>query len=140
MQVKDVMTYGVEFINPRMTVDLAAQKMDADNAGCLIVGDGDSYCGIVTDRDIVTKAVVHGKDPKTTPVSEIMTDYIVTCYLSDDLADTARIMEKNEIRRIIVLDYENKPIATLSTDDFLVWGVVNENFQSLFHSDLYQAI
>jgi len=72
-RVSEVMTRGVEVINPDDTLQRAAQLMDDLNVGALPVCDGDELVGMITDRDITVRAVSDGMDPTESRVSEVMT-------------------------------------------------------------------
>src|SRR5215467_5325089 len=73
MQLKEIMTPGVEVIHPDTTIQQAAAKMRRLGIGPLPVCDGDRLIGMLTDRDITIRAVAEGYDPNTTTVREAMT-------------------------------------------------------------------
>src|SRR5205823_13365876 len=78
MKVKDVMTTNVECVRPETTLQEAAAKMKSLNVGSLPVCEGDRPIGIVTDRDIVIRAIAEGRDPRTGRVPEVMTAGVVS--------------------------------------------------------------
>jgi CBS domain-containing protein len=80
MQLKDIMTSGVEVIAPEATLQAAARKMQRMDVGPLPVCDGDRLVGMLTDRDITIRAVAEGCDPTTTTVREAMTPDMVYCF------------------------------------------------------------
>ena len=123
LKVKDVMCYGIEVVAPSMPLSDAARKMQTENIGCLPVGTDDSLLGIVTDRDLAIRGLTYTKNPHTLTVGEIMTRGVITCGPDDHLMEILKILDKNEIRRIIVLDDRSKPMATLSIDDYFVWSL-----------------
>ena len=123
LRVKDVMCYGIEVVPPSMPVVDAARKMVSENIGCLPVGSKDGLLGIVTDRDLATRGLIHAKNPHTLTVGEVMTRGVITCGQDDHLFEVLKILDKNEIRRIIVLDEKTRPMATLSIDDYFVWSL-----------------
>lgn len=102
MKVKEIMTRGVEVVRPDQTVQEAASKMRALDVGPIPVVEGNKPVGIVTDRDIAIRAVAAGRDPRTTPVREIMTSGVVTCSEEDEVKDVARLMKDRQIRRVVV--------------------------------------
>jgi predicted transcriptional regulator len=77
MQLKDVMTPGVEVIAPEASIYEAAEKMSHLDIGPLPVCDGERLVGMLTDRDITVRAVAAGRDPRMTPVRDIMTPDVV---------------------------------------------------------------
>ena len=78
MKIKEVMTSGVECVRPETTLQEAAAKMKSFNVGPLPVCEGDRPVGIVTDRDIVIRAISEGRDPRTTTIRDVMTKDVVT--------------------------------------------------------------
>ena len=122
MKVSDVMTREVETVHPDATLREAAEKMKALDIGPLPVSDGRQLVGMVTDRDITVRATAEGRDPNTTPVREVMTDTIVSCFVDDDVREAARIMEKEQIRRLVVFDRGKNLVGVVSLGDLAVSG------------------
>jgi CBS domain-containing protein len=120
MHLHDIMTRDVEVIRPNATVQEAAQKMDELNVGPLPVCDGERLVGMVTDRDIVVRGAAAGMDPKTTPVSEVMTRDVITCAEHADVDDAVRIMEVNQIRRLLVLGEDQRLVGIVSLGDLAI--------------------
>jgi CBS domain-containing protein len=117
MQIKEVMTRGVEVIRPEDTLQEAARKMKTIDVGPLPVCDGERLVGMITDRDIIVRATAEGRDPKTTPVKEAMTPGIVYVYEDQDLEEAARVMKDRQLRRLVVLDRNKKLVGILSLGD-----------------------
>jgi lysyl-tRNA synthetase class II len=111
MKIKDVMTSEIACVDTKSTAADAAAKMKNQNTGTVIVVDGSSVKGIVTDRQITIKAVAEQKDPRNTPVSDIMTKDIVGCSENDDIFDALVVPKLTE--PTFVLDYpsEYSPLA-----------------------------
>jgi len=120
MQLKNVMTRGVEVIHPNATLEEAAAKMDKLDIGPLPVCDGNRLVGMVTDRDITVRATAAGQDPKTTRVRDVMTDNVVYGFEDDDTNDAARLMEEQQIRRLVVLDRDKRLVGIVSLGDLAV--------------------
>jgi CBS domain-containing protein len=117
MQIREVMTKGVEVVRPDETLQNAAQKMKSIDVGPLPVCDGDRLVGMITDRDIIVRATAEGRDPKTTPVKEAMTPGIVYVYEDQDIEEAASLMKERQIRRLVVLDRNKKLVGILSLGD-----------------------
>ena len=117
MQIKEVMTRGVEVIRPEDTLQEAARKMKSIDVGPLPVCDGERLVGMITDRDIIVRATADGRDPKTTPVKEAMTPGVVYVYEDQDLDEAAQLMKERQIRRLVVLDRNKKLVGILSLGD-----------------------
>jgi CBS domain-containing protein len=120
MKIKDVMTRTVETVRPETTVQEAAAKMKSMNVGPMPVVDGDRLGGIVTDRDIVVRAVADGRDPRTTTVRDVMTTDVVSCNEDDDVKDAARTMKDRQVRRLLVTDREKRLKGIVSLGDLAV--------------------
>lgn len=101
-KVKDLMESELELISPDATLAEAARKMKECGCGFLPVGAEDSPEGIITDRDIVIRAVAEGKDPTKVKVRDCMTQDVCACKDSDTLEDAARMMSENNISRLVV--------------------------------------
>jgi CBS domain-containing protein len=105
MLVKDVMTKDVITIDRNRTI-LDAYKLYRDNkVGSLVVTDSDRCIGIVTERDLIEKAI--DKDLKTTLVKDIMTSNIRTISPSDNIETASEVMEKYNIKKLPVLFNDN---------------------------------
>jgi CBS domain-containing protein len=121
MLVNEIMTRDVECIRPDTPLQEAARKMRDLNVGPLpICGDDDRLAGILTDRDITVRAVAEGKDPRTTPVRDIMSRGIVYCFEDQDVTQAARLMEEKQIRRVLVLNRDKRLVGIVSLGDLAV--------------------
>jgi CBS domain-containing protein len=120
MKVKDVMTTSVECVRPETTLQEAAAKMKSLNVGSLPVCEGDRPIGIVTDRDIVVRAIADGRDPRTGRVPEVMTADLVSVLETADVKDAARLMKDRQIRRIVVVDASKRVVGIVSLGDIAV--------------------
>lgn len=120
MQLKEVMTPGVEVISPEASIREAAEKMRHMDIGPLPVCDGDRLVGMLTDRDITVRAVADGRDPVTTLVREVMTSDIVYGFDDQDLQDATRLMEQYQIRRLPVLNRDKRLVGIVSLGDLAV--------------------
>lgn len=116
MQVKDIMTKDVAFVNPSTTVVEAAQLMQKHNVGSVPVCDQSGVIGILTDRDIVVRNVAHSKDPGKTPVKDVMTIDITSVTPEADIKDVFRMMSSKQIRRLPVVQ-DNKLVGIVSIGD-----------------------
>jgi CBS domain-containing protein len=120
MQVKDIMTSGIETIDSSASYCEAARKMKALDVGSLPVQEDNNIVGIITRRDIVFRGLAEDYDPKSTRVSQIMTSELACCSENETLNEAARIMESRHIHRLVVLSSENQPVGMLSLGDLAV--------------------
>lgn len=104
-------------IRPDTTVEEAAQWMREFDIGILPVCDGEHLLGVLTDRDITVRATAAGLDSRTTRVDEIMTPDIVYGDTDQDVAEAARMMQDEQVRRLLVLDHDRRLAGIVSLDD-----------------------
>ena len=103
MKVKDCMCNEVCCVTPDANLNQVAKLMSENHIGCIpVCDDNDCICGIVSDRDILLRAVACEKDTKTCKVSDIMTCNVCTCKENDDMVNAENKMANNQIRRLPV--------------------------------------
>lgn len=118
MQLKDIMTRNPECVRPNTTIQEAARKMrDMDVGPMPVCGDNDRLAGMITDRDITVRAVAEGKDPKTTPVGEVMTEEIVFAFDDQGVDEAASTMRERQVRRLVVLNRDKRLVGIVSLGD-----------------------
>ena len=110
MKVKDVMHRGVTWVEPGTSVREIAQMMRDADIGSVPVGENDRLVGIVTDRDIICRGIAGSADCNGLTARDVMSKPIIYCRADDELEYALRMMEKNKIRRLPVID-ENKRLA-----------------------------
>jgi len=121
MQVCEVMTANVECVNPSATLVDAARKLRKLDVGSLpVCGDGNQVVGLVTDRDIVVRAVADGRSMHETKVRDIMTTHVECCFDDQAVEHAAQIMRDKQIRRLIVLDRDMHLAGIVSLGDLAV--------------------
>jgi len=105
MKLREIMTNSVVRINPEESVAVAARTLARHNIGMLPVCGGDGrLCGVVTDRDLVTRCIAAGRLPASTPVREVMTTNVVSARPDMDTGAAAYLMGRQQIRRLPVLE------------------------------------
>lgn len=120
MLVNEVMTRGVQCVNPDTTLQEAASKMKEMDIGPLPVCENGRLVGMITDRDITVRSVSEGNDPWTDKVRDSMTRAIIYCYEDDDVAVAARLMKENQVRRLVALDRDKRLTGIVSLGDLAV--------------------
>lgn len=118
MRISNIMTNYAEAITPEQTVSEAAARMADIDSGSLFVEEGTRLVGVVTDRDIVVKAIAKGLTLET-PVKEIMTSELVTCTADEEVRDVAERMAEAEVRRIPVIDEHKCLIGVVSLSNIV---------------------
>lgn len=124
--VTDVMTRNVRTLTPSDTVASAAEAMDKLNVGVIPVCEGDKLLGMVTDRDLVVRAVAQGLDGNT-PLARVMSAKVHTARETDDLDKVLADMAAKQIRRLPVVDGANRLVGIVSIGDIAVKGQDEED-------------
>jgi len=114
MKVKEIMTQGPATLGPDATLGEAATMMKQEDCGSIPIVDDGRLIGIVTDRDIVVRAVAAGKDPKRTRISEIMSADPITVRADDSVDAAERAMRERQVRRLPVVE-DGKLVGILVT-------------------------
>ena len=115
-KISQVMTTDVETIEADQTVREAASFMLRADAGSIPVTDGERLIGMITDRDIAVRGVAQGRGPDTT-VRELMTDDVVSVRADDNVDDVAAKMSEAQVRRVPVIDQDDKLCGIVSLGD-----------------------
>jgi len=105
---------------PDTTVADAARLMKRENIGPIPVIENEQtrkLVGIVTDRDLALKIVAEARDPTSTRVEDVMTRKVVTCRAEDDLQKALDAMSEHQLRRIPVVDNDNRILGIISQAD-----------------------
>lgn len=97
----------VTAVAPSVSVREAATKMADADVSSLIVQEGEKMLGIVTERDLVRRVLIEGRDPKDTQIGEVMSSPVKTCSPSDDAAACADLLAAEHIRHLAVVDDGN---------------------------------
>src|SRR6185437_2314626 len=114
MIVSEVMSSSVYIASPDDTLQVAAQSMADLDTGVLPVGEGDQLIGIVTDRDIVVRAVARALDVENTPIRDIMSRGVCHCFDDEPVEDVAQQMAEMQVRRLPVLNREKRLVGIVS--------------------------
>ena len=137
MQVKDIMTRGVEAVHPTATLEEAAQKMQALELGALPVRDGERLEGMVTDRDITVRATALGLDPITNKVQDVMTPGVVALPGTSPVTEAATAMRDSDVGSVVVLDQQGKVCGIVTDRDIVIRGVAEtQDISSLTLDDI----
>ena len=116
MKVSEVMTRDVQTVGPDDSVQQAASFMLGTDAGSIPVIEGEQLIGMITDRDIAVRGVAKGYGPET-PVRELMTEDLVIVRVDDDIEDAATKMGDAQVRRLPVIDQEERLCGIVSLGD-----------------------
>ena len=118
MKLSNIMTGGIETIPPQASLAEAAKKMASQDIGSLpVCAEPRRVVGIITDRDITVRAVARGMDPNQTRVEEVMTRDVLTCSSVAEVEDACQLMEKRQVRRLLVTVQDDTPVGIVSLGD-----------------------
>jgi CBS domain-containing protein len=116
MKVSKIMSRDVTLLNPQQTICVAASLMAEIDAGALPVGENDRLVGMITDRDIVVRAVAQGRSADT-KVADVMSKEVLYCFDTDNIDDVARNMGKARVRRLPVVNRDKRLVGIVSLGD-----------------------
>ncbi len=114
--IRDLMTTSVETVGPDATAKDAAAFMLSADTGSIPVCDGDKIIGMITDRDIAIRGVAAGKGPDCS-VRDLMSSDVVFARDTDDVEAVARQMSEAQVRRLPVIDQNDKLVGIVSLGD-----------------------
>ena len=119
MEVKDIMTRSVVSIHPGESVEVAARTMAQYNVGALPVCTNGKLCGVVTDRDIVTRCLASNRAAGSTQVRQVMTEQVTAVRPNMDIGVAAHLMGRLQVRRLPVVE-DGKLCGMVSLGDLAV--------------------
>lgn len=110
MQIQQVMSADIQYVPANTTLAQAAIRMKEVDVGFLPIADSpsDSLQGVITDRDIVIRAIAEGKDPQNTTVDQAKTDKTLYCFETDDVNDAVASMKQQQVYRLLVLNNQQE--------------------------------
>lgn len=117
MEVREIMSREVRIAHAAETLQEAAEVMVDEGVGALPVGDHGRLVGLITERDIITRAVARGRSPADTPVRDVMSEEVLYCFEDEDVEETARHMDELNIRRMPVLDRAKRLVGVVALAD-----------------------
>lgn len=113
--IREVMSENPSSVEASATVEEAAQLMDKEDIGNVLIVENGELQGIVTDRDIVVRVVAKGDGPDAS-VREAATTDVDTLSPDDSIDDAIKKMEQGNVRRLPVVE-DGKPVGIVSLGD-----------------------
>jgi len=117
MKLNEVMTKDPQYITPDLTLAEAARKMRELDVGFLPVGDGVKLKGMLTDRDIVLRAVADGIDLNTAKAGDFITEQVLYAFEDQDVEFAYETMRDKQVRRLIILNRDKDMVGVVSLGD-----------------------
>jgi CBS domain-containing protein len=123
MKISEIMTRKVVVVNRKTSLIECARRMSEFDIGVLpVIGEEGLVCGIVTDRDLVVRAMAETLDLYATRVEEIMSSPVAQCSEEDEVETGIRLMELKQVRRLVVTDQKRRAVGIVSLSDFAIRG------------------
>jgi len=119
MKARDIMTENPACITPETSARQAARLMEDNDVGSLPVVESDAnrrLVGVVTDRDLALRVLGRGESPEV-QVREVMSSNVHSCRVDDSLDDIENAMARNQVRRIPIVDENNRVIGMVAQAD-----------------------
>ncbi len=126
MNISEIMTGRVDVMDPNTTARDAAKRLRDADVGALPVGRDDRLTGMITDRDIAVRGVAGDKDPDTSIVDEIMSKSLYFCFEDEDASRAAEVMAENQVRRLPVLNRDERLVGLVGLADLVEAGVADK--------------
>jgi CBS domain-containing protein len=117
--VRDIMTSAPVTVEPQASVVAVAQMMRDENVGAVLVTEEDHLRGLVSDRDLVVRALAQGTDPQQTTVANACSDDLVTVSPDEDVDRAIELMREHSVRRLPVVEGD-QPIGIISLGDMAI--------------------
>jgi CBS domain-containing protein len=115
--VREIMCLDPECVSPDASLREVAELMKEAGVGDVLIRDDDGrLCGIITDRDLVTRGLAEGKDPDETRAIDVCSQKLITLGLDAALDEAVRVMRDNSVRRIPIVDGD-APVGVISLGD-----------------------
>lgn len=119
-KISDIMTRNVVTIETGKTVQEAVEIMNKKEIGCIVVTKDGSPIGIVTERDVLNKIVVEGRDPEKTKIEEIMSSPLITGSPDMTLEDAAKLLVLRRVKKLPIVE-KGKLVGIVTLFDIVRW-------------------
>ena len=129
--VSAVMTRVVEHVSPTTSIRDAARTMERVDVGSLPVVQAGEIVGFVTDRDLVLRGIAREAQPRSTLIRDVMTPTVIAIPQDTNVGTAVKIMTRQRIRRVMVVDDKVRLVGILSVSDLVVRGLDEEALQAL---------
>lgn len=117
MLVKEAMSKHPDALSEEMTLTQAASEMQKHDFGFLPIKHDGEIAGVVTDRDLVIRALANGLDPNQAKLKDIMTKELYYCHEDDDIEKVVEQMCDKQVHRLAVYDKNNQLSGVVSVGD-----------------------
>ena len=119
MDLSKIASVPAATVSPTSTVFDAVQLMNDQRVGAVAIADDKTLVGIFTERDLMIRVVLKGKDPKTTQIGDVMTGECISAKKDMSMGEALQIMTEKHFRHLPVVDDDNKVLGLLSIRNLL---------------------
>ena len=127
-QLLDAKGHQIWSIAPDATVFDAIHRMAEKEVGALLVMEGTTLVGIISERDYARKVILQGKASQATCVREIMTDQVICTHLDQRVEECMALMTEKRIRHLPVLGGESEVVGIISIGDLVKSIIAEQQF------------
>ena len=132
--VEDAMRRTVITLTPNFSARQAAKLMELRGVSSLIVTKEGRLWGILTEKDLVTRVIARGYNPEKVKVDDIMSQPVITVRIDSSLEDAVRVMLANSIKKLPVVDKDDKLTGILSlTDVAMLYPAIYSTMKQLLN-------
>jgi CBS domain-containing protein len=117
--IREVMTADPRTVAPGASLQDAAREMSQGDVGAVLVEENGSLAGILTDRDIVVRAIAEGRDPSSTKVGDVASRDVTALTVDQSVEDAIRLVREQHVRRIPVVQ-DGRPAGIVSIGDLAI--------------------
>jgi CBS domain-containing protein len=117
MIVRDVMTVTVKMVRPDTSIAEIARLMRDERIGAVPVVENDKLIGMITDRDIVVRAVADSREPDRTTARTVMSSRMLYCFADQNIEEVLDNMGDQQVRRLAVVDRDKRLVGVVSIGD-----------------------
>ena len=117
MKVSEVMTEDVTWVGPDTKIPDIAKRMRAEDIGSVPIAENDRLIGMVTDRDIVVRAVADGGNVEMISARQVMSPHVLYCYEDESIEHVLKNMGDKQVRRLPVMNREKRLVGLVSLGD-----------------------
>lgn len=117
MYVREVMTANVNYVAPDARIPEVARLMRDEDIGSVPVAENDRLIGMITDRDLVVRALADGLDLSAARAREVMSPKILYCIEDQSVDDVLNNMADNQVRRLPVINRQKRLVGMVSLGD-----------------------
>lgn len=117
MEVREVMARDVRIASAGESLQHVAEAMADQGVAALPVSDRGRLVGMISEHDIVVRAIALGRAPAETPVREVMSEEVLYCFEDEDVEETARHMDELHVPRMPVLNRARRLVGVVALDD-----------------------